>query len=351
MKNYSPLLSICIVTYNRSDIINECLNALCPVTKKYNISIFVSDNASSDNTTDVIQKYVKEYNNIHYFKQISNIGFDRNCEFILKQSDTKYRWVIGDQVIIPENTLICVLDDLNLNDYDVYVVNSVIRKEKINDKIYTDKNELLGEIGWHMTYLGCQIYNKKLVDDGYFSRYYNSKFLQTGITFEYFDSHECYVRMNASIKIEIVNSRPANHWSSTIPIEIFCKDWFLFVMSLPVGYTYEVKRKCILDHGIKSNLFNLKHLLVFRMRNIFSLKKLLSYKYFISQTIFYPFLVLFCIDCIPRSLLKLAWCLNRKIKSFYSDLILNNTTPPPPIRFDWKYLVCACIPVKNMEAA
>jgi glycosyltransferase involved in cell wall biosynthesis len=282
--------------------------------EKYNIPIFISDNASSDNTEEVVQKHAKDYNNIHYFRQEINIGPDRNCEFILKQADTEYIWLIGDKVIIPENALIGVLDDLKVNNYDAYVVNSVIRHAKINDKTYTCKNELLAELGWHMTYMGCLIYNKKIIEAGCFKRYYNSRFLQMGIAFEYFDSYGCYVKMNSNIKIGITNVILEDSWANTIPIDVFCKCWFLFVMSLPIGYTYETKRKCILDHGGKSELFVLMNIVLLRMKNLFSIKILNSYKYFITQTISYPFVVLFCIACIPRSLLKLMQYIKKKIK-------------------------------------
>jgi glycosyltransferase involved in cell wall biosynthesis len=285
--------------------------------KKYNIPIFISDNASSDNTEDVIQRHIKKYSNIYYFKQTTNFGTDRNCEFVLKQADTKYIWLIGDKVIIPEAALIGVLNDLKLNDYDAYVVNSVSRHEKIKDKTYICKNELLAELGWHMTYMGCLIYSKDIIDAGCFKRYYNSSFLQTGIAFEYFDSHRCYVRMNASIKTEYIHVILEDYWANTIPIEICCKCWFLFVMSLPLGYTYETKKKCILDHGGKSGFFTLKNILILRMKNLFSMKILSTYKYFITQTISYPFVVLFCIACIPCVLLKAMRYIKKIIKVFF----------------------------------
>jgi glycosyltransferase involved in cell wall biosynthesis len=316
MKQYNPLLSICIITCNRADIINENLDALYPIMEKYNIPIFISDNASSDNTADIIQKYVKEYNNIHYFRQEVNIGPDRNCEFILKQTDTKYIWLIGDKVIISESALIGVLNDLKLDDYDAYVVNSVIRHIKINSKTYACKNELLAELGWHMTYMGCLIYNKKIIEAGCFRRYYNSRFLQTGIAFEYFDSHRCHVKMNSNIKTEIINVIPEDSWAKTMPIEVFCKDWFLFVMSLPVGYTYDAKRKCIIDHGGKSELFTFMNIVLFRMKSLFSMSILNRYRYFITQTISCPFIVLFCIACIPCNLLKFIRHIKKIIKQF-----------------------------------
>jgi glycosyltransferase involved in cell wall biosynthesis len=314
MRQYSSLLSICIITYNRANIINENLDALCPVMNKYNIPIFISDNASSDNTEEVIKKFVKKYRDIYYFRQEINVGPDRNCEFIMKQTDTEYIWLIGDKVKISEDALIGVLNDLKSNDYDAYVVNSVIRHTKIEDKIYICKNELLAELGWHMTYLGCLIYNKKIIDVGGFKRYYNSRFLQTGIAFEYFDSHGCYVKMNTGIKTEITHGILENHWSNMEPIDIFCKCWFLFVMSLPIGYTYEAKRKCILDHGNKSELFLLMNILVLRMKDLFSMEILSAYKYFIKQTISCPFVVLFCIACIPCALLKAMRYIKKIIK-------------------------------------
>jgi glycosyltransferase involved in cell wall biosynthesis len=316
MQDSNVLLSICIPTYNRAIVFSKCLRELCPIAVKYNIPVYISDNASTDNTEEIVNDFSRQYNNIIYFKQKENIGADRNVEFILKQADTKYRWLLSDQVKITEKAIKDLVLDLDKNEYTVYVINSTIRRAAIFfENIYTEKNHLLDDIGWHMTYISSLIYNADLIADTNFSHYYGSRFLQTGIIFEYCASHEFYVKMNPYICISLFESDFTDHWSRTMPFEVFAKDWFLFVMSLPVGFSFERKRKCILDHGIKSEFFSFFHLCYLRMNKLFSIKILCQYKYFIIQTIPYPLILLFILACMPIKILVLLRWIRRYIKN------------------------------------
>jgi abequosyltransferase len=61
------LLSICIPTFNRSEVLDNTLNSLFS-NSEFNsnqIEVIVSDNCSTDNTVQVVTKYplVKYYRN------------------------------------------------------------------------------------------------------------------------------------------------------------------------------------------------------------------------------------------------------------------------------------------------
>jgi glycosyltransferase involved in cell wall biosynthesis len=298
------LLGICIPTYNRDYLIDACLNNLYPLAKKYNIPIFISDNASADNTQKIIKDYMVKYDKIFYFRQESNIGPDMNFEFILKQSSAKYSWLFGDSAMIQESELTQLLNDLSKEEYDVYVIGCKNRTEGIDGKIYTSHNELLSELGWHVTLLSCLIYNKSLLYRANFGRYYNTRFIQCGIIFECCSYQSFYIKFNPNIQLDIIKIKKLNSWSS-IAFEVFCKDWFLYIMSLPCNYSFESKKKCIMDHGIKSRYFKLRNLLSLRGRNVFNFNTLIQYRYFIKSTIRYPMFVLIFICCIPKALYKL----------------------------------------------
>lgn len=65
MKNKQPLLSICIPTYNRSTYLEEALcNIINDTSFSDDIEIIISDNASTDNTQEIVSKYIKHYSNI-----------------------------------------------------------------------------------------------------------------------------------------------------------------------------------------------------------------------------------------------------------------------------------------------
>lgn len=67
MKNKQPLLSICIPTFNRCDILNDTLKSIInDEAFDDDIEIVISDNFSSDSTEYVCKKYTDSYSNIKY---------------------------------------------------------------------------------------------------------------------------------------------------------------------------------------------------------------------------------------------------------------------------------------------
>jgi abequosyltransferase len=116
-----PLLSICIPTYNRADCLKACLDSIVDQFNDRevfdNVEIVISDNASSDNTTDIVDGFRKKYSNIRYSKNKTNIGFDRNLLTVVATSTGKYCLTIGDDDAIFPNTLSILLGkivDLNV---------------------------------------------------------------------------------------------------------------------------------------------------------------------------------------------------------------------------------------------
>jgi len=56
MQTDKPLVSIIIPTYNRANYLEKAIESVLKQTYE-NIEIIVSDNASTDNTMEVMQKY------------------------------------------------------------------------------------------------------------------------------------------------------------------------------------------------------------------------------------------------------------------------------------------------------
>ena len=66
-------LSICIPTYNRSSDLANVIEKFIPIIKNENIEIVISDNNSSDNTTDVLAPFLDKYSFIKYYKNDFNM--------------------------------------------------------------------------------------------------------------------------------------------------------------------------------------------------------------------------------------------------------------------------------------
>lgn len=316
MESEEPLLSICIPTYNRDYILKELLIKLCPLAEKYNVEICISDNASPDNTENIVREYCEKYSNIIYVRQSENLGSDQNAEFVLKMSHTKYRWLFGDYNYIEEDCLCSLLSELEKDEWDLFVIGDEGRTRRIEATIYTNPHLLLEELGWHVTWLSCLIYNENMIKSANYERYYKSRFLQTGIIFEYFINHLCHVKVDPNIFVSILPIPKRGGWQD-IAFEVFCRDWYLFVMSLPVFYSFEEKEKCIKMHGDKSGLFTVRGLFYLRYKNIMTFSICQRYSFFIKRTISTHISIIFLISVIPVIFVKVLYILFAHKKESY----------------------------------
>ena len=118
--NKSPLLSLCIPTYNRSMYLQDALEsiindpAFCD-----DIEIVISDNASTDNTQQIIIGFQQKYDNIHYYRNAENIGFDGNFLSVLQKANGKYIRLFNDILRFKEGGLKKMLDVISIESDDI----------------------------------------------------------------------------------------------------------------------------------------------------------------------------------------------------------------------------------------
>lgn len=99
------LLSICIPTYNRADLLEQVLQHLRFVNDfNFAVEIIISDNDSSDKTADVVKSAMSHLPMIRYFRQEKNVGGMENFVSVFRNSRTKYSvYLADDDRLIPEN--------------------------------------------------------------------------------------------------------------------------------------------------------------------------------------------------------------------------------------------------------
>ena len=124
-----PLLSICIPTYCRAPYLQECLASL---TKQFEqnsallnmVEIVISDNASTDNTTEIVSNFQKKYNNIKYVRNDTNVGPDENYIHSVLKANGTYGWLMGDDDFIVQGGISFVVDFLQQNRVSVFTFDS-----------------------------------------------------------------------------------------------------------------------------------------------------------------------------------------------------------------------------------
>lgn len=123
-EHFENLLGICIPTYNRCFYLKQCLASIIKQFSTFNFPVYISDNASDDDTENEILRYKAIYDNIHYNRNSSNIGPYQNILNVIKMAQTDYVWLMGDDDAIMENSLNNIIKCLQ-NEYDFVILNSI----------------------------------------------------------------------------------------------------------------------------------------------------------------------------------------------------------------------------------
>ena len=99
MTEHPPLLSICIPTYNREQYLDETLASIINQLKPDNVGnveICISDNASTDNTAQIVAKYKANPSiNLVYSRNEKNLGADANYLKAVEIASGTYCWLLG----------------------------------------------------------------------------------------------------------------------------------------------------------------------------------------------------------------------------------------------------------------
>lgn len=93
----SPLISLCIPTYNRAVFLEETLHSIATNCRNIpnEIEIVVSDNASNDNTSEIVTRFRPKYR-MTYLRNKTNIGPEKNLCQVIAAASGKYVWTLGD---------------------------------------------------------------------------------------------------------------------------------------------------------------------------------------------------------------------------------------------------------------
>ncbi|HEU5396953.1 MAG TPA: glycosyltransferase family A protein [Verrucomicrobiae bacterium] len=110
----SELLSICIPTRNRAKFLREILASFERQVKEGGfgadqVVFYFSDNASDDETPEVIREFEKRVPKIFYSRNQVNLGADGNNVHVRTLAKGQYLWVIGDDEILCEGALATIL--------------------------------------------------------------------------------------------------------------------------------------------------------------------------------------------------------------------------------------------------
>lgn len=80
-------VAVCIGTYNQAPFLRECVESI--LAQSYPVSeIWISDDASTDNTAEVLAELGRLYPTVHCYRQPVNLGIAGNLSWVLAQPQT-----------------------------------------------------------------------------------------------------------------------------------------------------------------------------------------------------------------------------------------------------------------------
>ena len=111
----NPKLTISIPTWNRAEFLRENILSMLPGIQALpsgSIEIFISDNASTDETADFLAEISQKYSFVRYVRQTENMGANANFYTVLKEAKGEYVWLMGDDDHINPSSLSRILADI-----------------------------------------------------------------------------------------------------------------------------------------------------------------------------------------------------------------------------------------------
>lgn len=94
----SKLLTIAIPTYNRANLLDQQLKWISSAIKgiETQIEVLVSDNCSSDHTSEVLKKWSTVITGLRVYGQPENLGALKNITSCMKLATGRFVWVLSD---------------------------------------------------------------------------------------------------------------------------------------------------------------------------------------------------------------------------------------------------------------
>ncbi len=130
-----PLVSICIPSYNRADLIEETIKSALNQTYR-NIEVVVNDNCSTDGTWKLLQELATADSRIRIFQNDSNLGAVRNWQKVMSHASGEYSLILWSDDLIKDTF---IERTLSAFDSDVAFVMTGV-EEFSQDGVYYTSN-------------------------------------------------------------------------------------------------------------------------------------------------------------------------------------------------------------------
>lgn len=269
------ILSICIATYNRAAYIGKTLESIISqITDE--VEIVIVDGASTDNTEDVVRRYVQMYGQIRYFRLSSKGGVDQDYCKAVEYAQGKMCWLFTDDDLLKPGAIHEVLNHIH-KEYSLILVNAEVMDKDLSrvlqrKRVKIDRNEtfsgssikqLFDLIGEYISFIGCVVIDRDLWLQREKACYFGTEFIHVGVIFQAPLPASVLVIPGPYITIRLGQAQ----WESRV-FEIWMFKWPNLLCSL-AGVPEHIKQK----YQPKQSWQRLKRVIYHRSEGAYSIKE------------------------------------------------------------------------------
>lgn len=246
----TPLLSICIATYNRARYIGATLESIVPQLDE-TTELVIVDGASKDETPSIVAEFMKRSDRIRYHRLEKNGGVDRDFAEAVARASGKYCWLFADDDLFRLDAIAKLRPRLG-EGHSLIIVNTEVRNADMSELLIANRigfssdrtyargedDRLFAETSFYLTFIGAVVIDRELWQSRAKEPYFGSEFIHFGVIFQ------APLPSSALVIAEpLTDSRYGNALWSARGFEIWLFRWPALVWSMPRGE--EAKRKVV----------------------------------------------------------------------------------------------------------
>ncbi len=263
--NDELLISICVLTYNRSEHLKRILsflrNELYNLDNKSEVELIISDNCSTDDTPAVIKEFVTNIDNgynIRVQRNEENLGLLGNLLRTAEISSGKYHWWWGDDDYYKEGIISRVISECKKNpshifvNYSAFLVHPGDNKGLPSALDVIDMNcerplyELLLSNPGHLMFISANIYRNDLIKEILISK------VEKNLSFPLYCSLKCMIHGQSAIIEDVMiddNYRDISWGNSSIKKRVILYYIPYYISLMPkLGYDKEFSKNVWKHH-------------------------------------------------------------------------------------------------------
>lgn len=184
----TPVLSLCIPTFNRGSLLKSALESITSQEVFINTSeveIVIADNCSTDETQSVSEAFATAYpGKIKYIRNSTNIGAELNFELVLASGAGVYLKLLNDNLLVRDGSLTEILKVIKATSIEKPVIFLTNGNKPSKDPIVVANNlsEFVRDVSFFSTWIGgFGIWRDEFQEISDFSRNSHLRLVQTDI--------------------------------------------------------------------------------------------------------------------------------------------------------------------------